>query len=110
MVRALSPESPHRGGNKAVTLNSADIEADGSYAGVAMPTYDTAHFVNGRYGGAFYGPRELGELETAGYWMLPRNLTHASAGCPSGRSGAECVTFGSIIGSFGVRSEPTTTE
>ena len=91
--------------NKAVDLQSANIGADGSYAGVATPVFDTAGFAEGRYGGAFYGPRELGELETAGYWMLPRNLTHAFAGCPSGREGAACVTFGSIIGSFGAVSE-----
>ena len=92
-----------------VTLESADIGADGSYAGVARTTETAnARFEEGRYGGAFYGPRTLGELETAGYWMLPRHIGDPSSleSCPSGRTGPACVTFGTIIGSFGAVSEP----
>ena len=94
-----------------VTLMSADIGEDGSYAGVAKTT-ETANkrFGEGRYGGAFYGPRALGELETAGYWMLPRHIGDDSSleSCHTARTGPSCVTFGSIIGSFGAVSEPAT--
>ena len=95
-----------------VTLMSADIGADGSYAGVAKTTdTDNARFGDGRYGGAFYGLQERGELETAGYWMLPRHIsgTGVDAGlesCHNARTGPSCITFGSIIGSFGAVSEP----
>ena len=95
-----------------VTLELADIGADGSYAGVAKTTdTDNARFGEGRYGGAFYGLQERGELETAGYWMLPRHIsgTGVDAGlesCHNARTGPSCITFGSIIGSFGAVSEP----
>ncbi len=96
-----------------VTLMRADIGADGSYAGVAK-TAETANkrFGEGRYGGAFYGPRVLGDLETAGHWMLPRHIGEDSSleSCHSSRPGPSCTTFGSIIGSFGAVSEPPATE
>ncbi len=91
-----------------VSLMPADIGPDGSYAGVAK-TMASANrrFGEGRYGGAFYGPRELGELETAGYWMLPRHIGDdiPSVSCPPA-GGSGCITFGSIIGSFGAVSDP----
>ena len=93
-----------------VTLESAAIGADGAYAGVAKVMADrNKRFGEGRYGGAFYGPRTLGELETAGYWMLPRHIGDDSSpeSCPSSvRTGGSCTTFGSIIGSFGAVSAP----
>ena len=93
-----------------VTLMPADIGADGAYAGVAKVMADrNKRFGEGRYGGAFYGPRTLGELETAGYWMLPRHIGEDSSpeSCPSTvRTGGSCTTFGTIIGSFGAVSEP----
>ena len=63
-------------------------------------------FGEGRYGGAFYGPRTLGELETAGYWMLPRHIGDDSSpeSCRAAVGGASCTTFGTIIGSFGAVS------
>ena len=92
-----------------VTLESADIGADGAYAGVAkVMASANKRFGEGRYGGAFYGPRTLGELETAGYWMLPRHIGEDSSpeSCHTERTGGSCTTFGSIIGSFGAVSEP----
>ena len=50
----------------AVVLQSADIEADGSFSGAAAATVNGTsgsgadNFNNGTYGGAFYGPRVLG--------------------------------------------------
>ena len=92
-----------------VTLESAAIGADGAYAGVAkVMASANKRFGEGRYGGAFYGPRTLGELETAGYWMLPRHIGEDSSpeSCHTARTGSSCTTFGSIIGSFGAVSEP----
>ena len=92
-----------------VTLMPADIGADGAYAGVAkVMASANKRFGEGRYGGAFYGPRTLGELETAGYWMLPRHIGEDSSpeSCHTTRVGASCTTFGTIIGSFGAVSEP----
>ena len=96
-----------------VTLMPADIGADGSYAGVAKTAEDAnRRFGEGRYGGAFYGPRTLGELETAGYWMLPRHIGDdlSSGSCHTMRPGVSCITFGNIVGSFGAVSEPPATE
>ena len=90
-----------------VTLMSANIGADGAYAGVAKVMADrNKRFGEGRYGGAFYGPRTLGELETAGYWMLPRHIGDDSSpeSCRAAVGGASCTTFGTIIGSFGAVS------
>ena len=89
----------------AVLLQTGDIEADGSFSGVARATYNGVggggvdNFTNdGTWGGAFYGPRELGKLEAAGYWNLRMN-TDQGGGIPDPGTGA-------LIGSFGVRSEP----
>ncbi len=94
-----------------VNLESADIGENGSYAGVAkVMASANKRFGEGRYGGSLYGPQRLGELETAGYWMLPRHIGDPSSleSCPTGRAGTSCITFGSIIGSFGAVSEPAT--
>ena len=91
-----------------VNLESADIGADGSYAGVAkVKASANRRFGEGRYGGSLYGPRELGKIETAGYWMLPRHIGEDSSreSCHTDRTGSACITFGSIIGSFGAKSE-----
>ncbi len=91
---------PARTDAAAVLLQAADIGADGSFRGVARATYNGVggtgidNFTNdGAWGGAFYGPKTLGELEAAGYWNLRMN----TAGDP-GR--------GALIGSFGVVSDP----
>ena len=97
-----------RPGN-AVILESANVKADGSFNGNAYAAANSAHdpddsgpmgpgarthnFAVGTYGGAFYGPRMLGELEAAGYWRLPV------------ATGARAEA-GTLLGSFGARSEP----
>ena len=93
---------PEHADKAAVLLEEADVGANGSFSGVAAATYNgesgngVDNFDNGTYGGVFYGPRELGKLEAAGYWNLRMN---AAGGNPdSGR--------GALIGSFGARSEP----
>ena len=82
-----------------VMLEQTDIKVDGSFNGVAYAAHNsprgqgTDNFANGTWGGAFYGPRELGALEAAGYWRLPENAgTHDSPA-------------GTLVGSFGARSE-----
>ncbi len=100
-----------RPGN-AVILESADVGADGSFSGVAYAAAHSAHdpdgpggpmgpgarthnFADGAYGGAFYGPKTLGELEAAGYWRLPV----AAVGTPA-------TSAGTLLGSFGAVSDP----
>ena len=98
---ADAPAVANRG--KAVLLESADIGADGSFSGVAHAAHNgvgfgegNKNFAPGQYGGAFYGPRELGELEAAGHWYLPR--ADDTSGSPHPGTGA-------ILGSFGAKSE-----
>ena len=86
----------------AVVLEAGNIGPDGSFSGVAAATFNGEsgmgpdNFDNGTYGGAFYGPRELGKLEAAGYWNLRMNAAGGNA--QPGR--------GAILGSFGAKSEP----
>ena len=97
--------------DNGVNLESAEIGTDGSYAGVAkLMSSANKRFGEGRYGGSLYGPRELGKLETAGYWMLPRHIGDDSSfeSCHTARARTSCITFGSIIGSFGAKSEAET--
>ena len=62
------------------------------------PGHDAHNFADGTYGGAFYGPRTLGDLEAAGYWRLPVAV------------GAPATSAGTLLGSFGARSEPPPAE
>ncbi len=103
-----TPNDPRPG--NAVILEQANVGADGSFSGVAYAAANSAHdpddsgpmgpgarthnFADGTYGGAFYGPRTLGELEAAGYWRLPVATTGARA------------EAGTLLGSFGAKSEP----
>ncbi len=99
-----------RPGN-AVILEAGNIGADGSFSGVAYAAANSAHdpdgpggpmgpgarvhnFADGAYGGAFYGPWTLGELEAAGYWRLP---------VATGMLPAQSA--GTLLGSFGAVSE-----
>ena len=98
---ADAPAEANRG--KAVLLESADIKANGSFSGVAHAAHNgvgfgegNKNFAPGQYGGAFYGPRELGKLEAAGHWYLPR--ADDTSGSPHPGTGA-------IFGSFGAKSE-----
>ena len=103
---ADAPAVANRG--KAVLLKSADIGADGSFSGVAHAAHNgvgygegTNNFAPGQYGGAFYGPRELGEIEAAGHWYLPMAIDH-----PTDTSlGDPHPGVGAILGSFGAKSE-----
>ena len=101
-----------RPGN-AVILEEANIGAGGSFSGVAYAAANSAHdpddsgpmgpgagihsFADGTYGGAFYGPRTLGELEAAGHWRLPVR-TYLNADAPA-------RSAGTLLGSFGAKSE-----
>ena len=76
-----------------VTLGSGVIAADGTYTGAtttATPAgVDASHvaaFEDGAFEGAFYGPKTLGDLETAGSWYLPPAV--------SGTAGAALASFG----------------
>ena len=91
---------PAREDKAAVLLEAVNIEADGSFSGGVAKSTKTAgvgpdahNYNDGTYGGAFYGPRELGELEAAGHWNLPMH-TAPQAGT------------GALLGSFGAKSEP----
>ena len=101
-----------RPGN-AVILEEANIGAGGSFSGVAYAAANSAHdpddsgpmgpgagihsFADGTYGGAFYGPRTLGELEAAGHWRLPVR-TYLNPAAPA-------RSAGTLLGSFGAKSE-----
>ena len=101
-----------RPGN-AVILEQANIGAGGSFSGVAYAAANSGHdpddsgpmgpgagihsFADGTYGGAFYGPRTLGELEAAGYWRLPVR-TYLNPDAPA-------RSAGTLLGSFGAKSE-----
>ena len=101
-----------RPGN-AVILEEANIGAGGSFSGVAYAAANSGHdpddsgpmgpgagihsFADGTYGGAFYGPRTLGELEAAGYWRLPVR-TYLNPDAPA-------RSAGTLLGSFGAKSE-----
>ena len=76
-----------------VTLGSGVIAADGTYTGAATTAtpagVDASHvaaFEDGAFEGAFYGPKTLGDLETAGSWYLPPAV--------SGTAGAALASFG----------------
>ena len=85
----------------AVMLEAANVTAEGSFGGVAYAAHNSSrgrgkdNFVNGTWGGTFYGPRELGALEAAGHWRLPVALPAVN---PE-------PAAGTLIGSFGAKSE-----
>ena len=79
-------------GDPGVHLTNGVIAADGTYKGRAEA--DGGQFAVGAFEGAFYGPTELGKLETAGSWYLP----------PTTQAGGR--ELGIVLGSFGARSDP----
>ena len=85
----------------AVMLEAANVTAEGSFGGVAYAAHNSSrgrgkdNFVNGTWGGTFYGPRELGALEVAGHWRLPVALPAVNPD----------PAAGTLIGSFGAKSE-----
>ena len=81
-----------------ITLDSGTIAPDGTYSGVANPP-TAGDFNAGAFEGAFYGPKELGELETAGSWYITPNVVHD----PGDYHG-----YLALLGSFGAKSEPET--
>ena len=80
-----------------ITLDSGTIATNGTYRGVASPP-TAGDFNAGAYEGAFYGPKELGELETAGSWYITPNVHN-----PDGYGG-----YLALLGSFGAKSEAET--
>ncbi len=91
--RILSPGADGVG----VSLTAGVIAADGTYKGTAEAP--SGQFSAGAFEGAFYGPEDLGELETAGSWYLPPSATLYNG-----------LELGTVLGSFGARSEPPATE
>ena len=86
--RILSPGADGVG----VSLTAGVIAADGTYRGTAEAP--SGQFSAGAFEGAFYGPKALGELETAGSWYLPPSATLYND-----------MELGTVLGSFGAVSE-----
>ena len=91
--RILAPDANGVG----VSLTAGAIAEDGTYKGTAAAP--SGQFSDGAFEGALYGPKDLGKLETAGSWYLPPSATLYNG-----------MEFGTVLGSFGARSEPPATE